>query len=67
MPQSSEKLQKKFMIDGSDGIGEAEDIIINAGGRVEQGFITLPLECNDDIFDAAQFLIEEWDYDVKPR
>jgi hypothetical protein len=64
MPTSSERLRKKFMVDGSDGIIEAEDIIIKAGGTIKDGLIDPPSECDDgdELFDAMEYLIYEWDY-----
>ena len=75
MPSSSKRLQDKFMVDGDDGICTCEDIIINAGGSVNRGMITLPINVDDksspevilqmeEVFDAAQYLLEEWDYAI---
>ncbi len=45
-----------------DGIGTCEDLIRNAGGAVARGIIKLPGQPAPDVLEAAQFLIEEWDY-----
>lgn len=77
MPSTSNELRNKFIInrlDGTldDGIGKAEDIIKSFGGSIEGvGYIVTPWDGQEDrmilpeeepFWDAAQFLIEEWDY-----
>lgn len=53
------------MIGRSDGIAEAEKIILDAGGFINKGMIDLPLTLNDDVRDAVQYLVEEWDYGIE--
>lgn len=63
MPQSSGELRSIFMVNGSDGIFEAEKVIADAGGKIlGNGFIWLPEKINEETGKAAQFLLEEWDY-----
>ncbi len=75
MPSSYQALRDKFMrciINNeeyeSDGIGEAETILISAGAHIYHGVITPPQSWNlnkntrGDIEDALDFLCDEWDY-----
>lgn len=54
----------------SDGIGEAEEVVIANGGVIKDGWISLPVPApadgNENFWDAVQFLIEEWDYAIQP-
>lgn len=65
MPQGPQRLRDRFMIGRSDGIAEAEKIILDAGGFINKGMIDLPLTLNDDVRDAVQYLVEEWDYGIE--
>ena len=59
MPQTNDRLRQKFGYDQ----GEAESIILCNGGKVIRGVIDFPLDQdNDEVWDAIQYLIEEWDY-----
>lgn len=47
----------------SDGIGECEQIIKDAGGTVSRDyFITLPTTYEDVVGYAVDYLVTEWDY-----
>lgn len=52
------------MVNGSNGLSECKEIIENAGGRIDSGWISgIDLAtASADLRDAVQFLIEEWDY-----
>lgn len=68
MPSSSDRLRAKFMINGSDGIEEAERIIKNAGGSISSEWIisvSTPMLSIKDLRDAVEFLLEEWDYGIE--
>lgn len=75
MPSGPDHLREKFMkscptcgrcID--DGIDTAEQIIKHVGGTIDRGCIDLPAkyigtdDVPDDLRDAVQYLLEEWDY-----
>lgn len=72
MPSGPQRLRDKFLIkreDGSfdDGIAVCEQIIRDAGGTVQQGWITEPPQyaqedLPEELADAIQYLVEEWDY-----
>jgi hypothetical protein len=68
MPQTYDSLRRKFMHDGSDGIGEAETILRDAGYMILNGVVTMPPKFDvskhtvGEIDDAVTFLVEEWDY-----
>lgn len=71
MPSSTDELRKQFgfgkKLKGGgydDGIANAEKIIIDAGGRVEGGWIKwLKTEgIPSNVSNAMDFLCEEWDY-----
>lgn len=61
MPQSTDRLRQKFMVDGADGIYTCERIIEAAGGSVLKGVIRYSGE-DREVEDAIQFLVDEWDY-----
>ncbi len=68
MPQTYGSLRRKFMKDGSDGIGEAITILENGGCTISEGVITVPEELDlskqtfGEIKDALTYLVQEWDY-----
>ena len=77
MPSGPDHLREKFMKHcptcgqaTTDGIAEAELIITNAGVKIDRGWIKLPDEFgwqvgdNQEIRDAIQYLVEEWDYAI---
>lgn len=81
MPSSDERLRAKFMINGSDGILECENIIKKHGGKIIKGMIEYPsnnpltgtpdwkyiitIEDGNNLNDAINYLIWEWDYGLK--
>ncbi len=76
MPQATAKLREKFWdmnaqgIATSDGIYQCENILKKYGIRCEKCVIDLTeyeidRELNDEINDAIEFLVDEWDYEVK--
>lgn len=66
MPSGPNRLRERFMINGSDGIGEAESIIKKHGGIVKRGMIFYPPGIEDsDFHDAIDYLCLEWDYDCE--
>jgi hypothetical protein len=77
MPQASDKLRAKFRfgaIDGEgnveDGIEPAEKVLRDAGCEIDDNKgIDIPIEVRitTDVWDAIDFLTEEYDYKiVKP-
>ena len=66
MPQGSERLRDKFMVDG-DGIVHCENIINKAGGIIDSCIIRINCTEDQEVLDAIQFLIEEWDYGYEPK
>jgi len=70
MPQSSDYLRAKFMVNGDDGIARCRAIIEEAGGRIENpGIIWFyyPVIPHDvaELVDAINYLVDEWDYQSK--
>jgi len=64
MPQASEELRSQFMgtdEEPTDGIGEAEEIIIKGGGKINKGVI-IYIGNDPEVNKAINFLIHEWDY-----
>jgi hypothetical protein len=71
MPSGPEWLRDKFTTHDEngtnidDGIEKCEDLITAAGGKVQQGWITLPSgELSQEVNEAAMYLIYEWDYAI---
>jgi len=70
MPSSTSQLRKRFMLNGNDGIAEAEKILRESGWTMDKGMITKPEKISslnhseDDQKAALEFLIWEWDYDL---
>jgi len=69
MPQSYDALRDKFfMSDADDGIEKAVIILTECGYSIDKrGVITKPKQVSQkhtdgDIYDAIDFLINEWDY-----
>jgi len=57
----------KFIVpENSDGIGEAEDVIINNGGTVSKDGLICYLGEKEEVWDAIIFLRDEWDYALIP-
>ena len=56
MPTTSEELHAAW--DDTSAV----DFILESGGRIMGFFIDLPADHTNKMFDAAQYLIEEWDY-----
>ncbi len=73
MPSSTPALRAKFMECGpghchDDGIAKAEKFITDAGGVIRQGVITIDTtSLSNDVYDAIEFLCDEWDYALEPR
>lgn len=47
MPSTTDYLRNKFMKDGDDGIGDAKTIILQYGGTILGGWITIPEEIQE--------------------
>lgn len=69
MPQANKRLRDKFMADGSDGIANAESILLQSGWAISLGLLVIDGVFDDpekyskeDQIDARDFLIDEWDY-----